>query len=185
MPGFLTRGTQRYTFRVPKPRSRTSSLQGAYEAARRANERRYQEILGGYGQRYEDVMGALQGYGGQARADILQRGESMKAGALQDLVSRGLAGTTILPTVRAGIERQTAGNLARQAETMGMSVAGMMAQLSGQRLGFMERREDMYPNLGMYYGMLQNYGRYGGGQSQPSRYMLGAQPGGGWSRRSY
>jgi hypothetical protein len=115
--------------------------------------------MGGYDQRYADVMGELQGVGDQSRADILAGGRSLQAGALQESVSRGLAGTTILPGLRMAAQRETAGNLARHGEGLARLRAGFMADLSGQKLQFMERRTDEGPNNALMAGLMQAYGQ--------------------------
>ena len=115
------------------------SYQSAYGQARAANEGRYQEILGGLGQ-----------LGQQSRADIDTRARMRESAAGQDLVSRGLTGSTIMPSVSGGIERQ------RQEETNRLN--DMLAE---RRFGFMERREDAYPDMGMYANLMSMIGSAG------------------------
>lgn len=141
-------------------------IQGAYGSARQANLRRYEEILAGYRQRYTDVMQGLEGRGAQQREDILMRGRTAQSTALQDAIGRGLAGTTVLPTMRAGAQQRTEGELRRLEEGLRAERLGYMSQLRGDELRFMERREDMYPNVPQYMALQQAQGRYGGAAQQ-------------------
>jgi len=141
-----------------------SSWQSAYNQAKQTNEARYAEILAGYQKRYQDVMGELQGSGAQEYADIGSRMRSSQAAGAQDLVSRGLAGTTVMPTMRAGYARQAEGDYGRLADRLRTQRTSAMAGLSGDTLGFMERREDEYPDQGLMTQLMQQYG-YGSNQS--------------------
>lgn len=138
------------------------SLATAYQTARTANERRYEEILGGYRERYQRAVGQLGELGAQQEADIRMTGRSREAGVLQENISRGVTGTTVLPTMRAGVQRQTRAELGRLREQLAGLRLQYETQLSGQELQFMERREDAYPNVGGYLNMLQQAGRYTG-----------------------
>lgn len=156
--------------------STLSSWVSAQNAAKRANEARYQDILGGYRQRYTDVMGELEGVGGQTRADILAGGRSLQAGMLQETVGRGLAGTTILPGLRMAAQRETAGNLGRFGEQMGQLRAGTMGDLLRDTLMFQERRTDAYPDAGLLAGLLGSYGQAQGLRSGPTYNPQGRAP---------
>lgn len=128
----------------------------AYEEARRANEERYRHILGGepealggHSQLYERVMGGVKALGEAERGDIVERGRAEEARTLQDMTSRGLTGTTIAQTMRQGIGRETGRELDRLSERLTRERLGYDVGLTGQRLGFMERREDAYPESPM------------------------------------
>jgi|SRR3990172_5772117 len=131
------------------------SLNRATSQAREANERRYQEILQGY-----------EGLGEQEAADIKQEFMGRESQDLADLTSRGLSGTTIRSDIRRGY-----------AGAMSDAVSRSRERWTLEKLGFMERRTDEYPDIGMYLQMMQQYGRYGGGTTQiprrvPSRQHL-------------
>ena len=153
----------RGTTRLPATRgSLATQYQTAQSQAKATNLARYKEILAEYQERYAGVMGSLEGAGAQERADIEARGRSMQSGALQDAIGRGLAGTTVLPSMRAGYAKQTEGELGRQSERLQQQRTGLMAGLSGDTLGFMERREDEYPDMNQMMQLMQQYG-YGQG----------------------
>ena len=123
----------------------TSTLQSQYQQAmdkaNAANEARYQEILQG-----------LEGMGDQSRADIKSRWSGQATQGYQDLVSRGLTGTTVAPSLAAGYERGKSADLNRLDET-----------LRAQKFGFMERRTDAQPDMGLYAQMAMAQGAAGSG----------------------
>ncbi len=196
--------------------------QRAYEEAKAANEERYQniltgyqdrsnqyqegaaglrdDVLGGYDARYQRNMNALQGQGQQEAIDIQRRYGELGAANQQDMVNRGLTGTTIMPTMRQGIAREQEGALSRLNERLINQRIGMDSQLSGDALsaqerlgqsiltgaagvqgdtlGFAERRTDAYPDMNQLIQLAQMYGAgggsYGGGNAfQPQMVSLG------------
>lgn len=137
--------------------------QKAYDEARAANEARYADILKGYQGRYGSVMGMFEGMGDQARRDIRRDYTNLMGAGQQDLVSRGLTGTTILPTMRMGYEREMQGALGRHEEQLRRERLGYEAGLSADTLGFMERRTDTYPDYAMMANLAMAYGQGGDG----------------------
>ena len=195
--------------------------QRAYEEARAANEERYKniltgyqdrsnqyqegaaglrdDVLGGYDARYQRNMNALQGQGQQEAIDIQRRYGELGAANQQDMVNRGLTGTTIMPTMRQGIAREQEGALSRLNERLINQRIGMDSQLSGDALsaqerlgqsilqgtagvqgdtlGFAERRTDAYPDMNQLINLAAMYGAaggmYGGGnQFQPDMISM-------------
>lgn len=149
-----------------------NSWQSAYDAARAANEARYNEINQGYQDRYNRGNALISQLGGQQRADTNQRYDQIGASNQQDLTARGLAGTTVLLTMRQGNERERSDALNRVNQNLIAQRVGTDAALSGDKLQFMERRTDSYPDQNLYSQMMQNYGQSGGG---------GGGYGGGWA----
>lgn len=119
-------------------RTLTEAYQSSYDEAKAANEQRYQDILKGYEQQ-----------GQQAVADVNSAYDAAESRGAQDLVSSGLAGTTVLPSMRAGIAKQKTAAVGRLKES-----------LLADRLGFMERRTDQYPDYSqlLQLAMLQGRG---------------------------
>lgn len=186
--------------------------QQAYNEAKLANEQRYNDILSqymqrqenmtgiqsgqtddvlnGYENRYQRGMNNLQGLGDQEKRDTSQRYTNLAAQNQQDLTSRGLTGTTILPTMRQGVAREESDALSRVNERLQRERLGYDASLSGDALsaqermygrqnegylgtsgdtlGFMERRSDTYPDFNQLAALGQQYGAGGG-----SGYMNG------------
>lgn len=141
-----------------------------YAMAQQANERRYQEILGGYREREalgEDMFAPV--YGDIERRGGL-RGESMRQG----LAQRGLAGSSLEQTMQAGIDREMAAEQARAA----LMEAEYRNRLMGDRLAFMERREDVPPDIGRAAELERQAGFHGlddAGQPPSFQDMFGPQ----------
>ena len=195
--------------------------QRAYEEAKAANEERYKniltgyqdrsnqyqegaaglrdDVLGGYDARYQRNMNALQGQGQQEAIDIQRRYGELGAANQQDMVNRGLTGTTIMPTMRQGIAREQEGALSRlnerlinqrlgldsqlsgdalsAQERLGQSILQGAAGVQGDKLGFAERRTDAYPDMNQLINLAAMYGAaggmYGGGnQYQPDMISM-------------
>jgi hypothetical protein len=184
-----------------------NEYQRAYEEARAANEQRYQDILSGYQDRsnefqqrqagntddvltgyenrYQRGMDLLNGLGDQEKRDVTESYQKLGAANQQDMTNRGLTGTTIMPTMRAGIERERQDALSRVNERLqreqlmtdaglsgdalgaqermyGQGLAGYMGA-TGDTLGFAERRNDTYPDMNQLMGLAQQYGASGAG----------------------
>lgn len=111
----------------------SEAYQTAENEAKAANESRYQQILAGY-----DTLGQ------QGRKDIDQQYKNMSGTGYASLVNRGLAGTTIAPTMMAGYAKAANADRSRLTEA-----------LAAQKYGFMERRTDTYPDLGQFASLIQ------------------------------
>jgi hypothetical protein len=131
-----------------------SDWQAKMDAANAANEGRYQQILGGYA----DRRAGMEGYGDQARADILRRGGEASAAVRSQLTQRGLGNTTVVPTMQMGAQRETEGNVNRLEDTLRQQRAGM----DKERLDFMERRTDEGPSYGQMLELLKASGQGAG-----------------------
>lgn len=115
-------------------------------AAQNATEQRYADTLAGYGARFDRNMATLDGLGTAERADINRRMDSAQARNLQDSVSRGLAGTTILPGMRTLTERDRTQALGSLDERLRRERIGLDTQLSGDTLNVMQSRNDIPPD---------------------------------------
>lgn len=130
----------------------------AQAEAKAANEARYQEILGGYDQRYGDVMQSISGLGQTARDDLTERYRQASARGKQDMVDRGLTGTTVMPNMQRGYDRDYNRGLGGIEESLRRQQADTQANLQGDRLAFMERRTDAYPDVSAYSNILNQLG---------------------------
>lgn len=139
-----------------------SEYAGSYEDAKRANEKRYENILAGYGSRESDVMGALSGYGASQAADIQSSAQAAQGSAMQDLVSRGLMGTTVAPSLKAGFAGQTARSLTDLQGQLALMRAQTLGGLRGDKLAFQERRTDAYPDPNLWTGYMSAFGQGAG-----------------------
>jgi len=134
-----------------------ASYKQAYEQARQANEQRYGEILSG-----------LETMGTQAAADIRDAYSNLQALNQQRMVDVGLANSTILPTLQTGA-----------TTAMNADMARLQEQLRAEKLGFMERRSDTYPDAQFYANLLQLYGQGNAPTYGKLSYGGGAGGGGG------
>lgn len=128
------------------------------EESRRANLERYEDILNRYRGMRKDIMGEMEGYGASEEADIERRFKEQAAKMGQGLVSSGLYGTTVRPTMEAGIEREKGSALAQLRDRLKMMKAGLQQGLTQQELGFMERREDVGPSSDLIAQLMRALG---------------------------
>lgn len=140
-------------------------LSGSYDRAmaeaKAANEARYQRILGGYDDLLSQAKTELAGLGSQGAADIntAYAGQASQVG--QQLVNSGLYGTTVLPTMQMGVERERLAAQNRLAEQVAQQRLSVLGDLGQQRLNFMERRTDEYPDTNQLISLSQGAGQYG------------------------
>lgn len=139
-----------------------NALLAQYAAAQRqanaANEARYSQILGGYDRRIEDANRLLAGLGTQSRKDIQQRGVESKALKHQDTVARGLSGTTVKQALERGVDQDVTAALARLDESLRREQLGYQTALSGDRLSFMERKNETGPDLAQLIQLMMALG---------------------------
>ncbi len=165
-----------------------NQLAGSYDeqqiAATNANEQRYRDILSGYGSAF-DRQNALLTDAGKVQGDAINRQfDSLQSKNLQDAVSRGLGGTTILPSMRRGTENSRAQAQNELADQVRQQRLGVDQQNSNATLGFMERRSDNSPNMSELINLAQALGNAGDGsqaaqvQQIPNYYGVGGNSGG-------
>ena len=143
-----------------------SEFQRAQDEAKAANERRYQEIKGGYERRYGDAMGMLDQLGGQQRADLEQSFGQAADKQRAFLTGRGLSGTSLGATLDVGRAREQAAASRRLEEALTRERLGYQTGLSQDKLQFMERREDAYPDFRQLQALAYMQGQgQGGGRS--------------------
>lgn len=113
--------------------------QEAMDEAKRQTEERFQRAL----TNLEDV-------GVQERADIGTRFDSSRSAVNQSLVNSGLSGTTVLPSMQRGVERErTAAN--RRLST----------DLAREENQLLASRNDIPPDLGRFMQLLLQQGAGG------------------------
>lgn len=157
------------------PEGLSADYQSKYNEAKGANESRYAQGMQGYTDRYNRGMSTLNGMGDSELADIRQRGEAAKGANSQKMQSLGLGGTTVGSTLNSGVDTQTNADLGRAGERIRQQRLSTDASLSGDTLGFMERRNDPYPDMGAYASMMMGMGRAGGAGAMPGgAYGAGA-----------
>lgn len=147
------------------------SVAQAEAEAKAANEARYAEGKSGYFDRWKRNVDALDTMSNQGEADLRSTGAKAGAQMHQDLVSRGFGGSAALPSMKAGLKRQTQESVNRWRDSQVQQRIDTDARLSGDYLGFIERRVDSYPDLNAMTNLAQafGYGNGGGGYSVSSR----------------
>jgi hypothetical protein len=156
--------------------SPSEQLQQSQNAANAANEARY-----GHGLSIYDQMLGMTGGMGTAQREMIRRGsEEGKAGDLQGMISSGIANTTVRQQHERA--RDLDANLARN-ELQDRLTQQRLGILSG-KAGFIERRTDAQPDLGLISGLIEGasadplggtgtggYGGTGGGSAGATRRL--------------
>jgi len=142
-----------------------------------------EDITGRLASTREDVLGGLEGLGEAEKSDIRRTYAQSGSQAAQNLISSGLHSTTISPAVqRQNVEAmqrtlgRTEENLRREklgyisnlgaqevSALQGLSSRelGYTTGLSREKLDFMERRTDEYPEQNTYLQLMQQLGNTG------------------------
>ena len=102
-------------------------------------------------ERYQEALSNLDGVGEQEGADIDTRFDSSSSAVNQSLVSSGLSGTSVLPSMQRGVERERTGAQNR--------LASMLARERNQIIG---SRNDIPPDLALYSNLMFQQGQGGG-----------------------
>lgn len=126
-------------------------------------DQRSNALQGAYGQRYDSLMGMLQGLGTQEKKDAQQRGQNMQSQVQGSMAARGLSGTTLQDAGRTMVNNGTEAEMNRINERLQGQALGLGTQLSGDALGYGERA------LGQYAGMGQQNIRDSRGDYQDDR----------------
>ena len=145
-------------------------LSGRYNTERDQSLRDYQGTMNdtnrGYDQRYQRNMNYLEGAGAQERKDINRQFDDRQRSMAADLSERGLGGTTVLPSLTSGLERNRSDAIGGLEERLRQQRLSTDANLSGDALSARER-------LGTGFSQF----RYGTGQDQLG-FDKGLQAGG-------
>jgi hypothetical protein len=154
-------------------RSPASSLASDYEAkleeANAANEARYQDILGGYRERYGESRELLKGLGERERSDINRQYNEAGQAQHQDLVARGLSSSTVGTPGQRQVALGRADALGGLDERLRREQLQVHGNQSAQTLQFMERKTEKQPNLSDMIKLYNAAGRggVGGGGGYP------------------
>ena len=174
-PGFIPTGGRKIDFRVrgydpnrglyliaqqqrrqAEKNRLTTEYQTAYNEAKAANLKRYEEVLAGYQTRYgeamtslgtsrtaitgklastrAEVMGGLKGLGEAELAGIGRQYTKERASTAQHLISTGLHSTTVAPAVQAGVTRREGYAVGEAQERLRREKLGYVSQLGAQEL---------------------------------------------------
>lgn len=156
-------------------------LQQDINAANRANERRYRQIVGELGDLRDRAVGAYDGQLAAEQAAINRRFDSRQGSNRAEMIRRGFGGSTALATMAAGIGRQRSTALSEAAARFAGRRAAADIQTTGMLTGAIERRQDVGPNIGAFANAAYQQGQADVPVSPPSG---GNQSTGGSRRRS-
>lgn len=117
----------------------------AFLAAQEANERRYKQLLNLYQDLRSRNMAALDADTKQSEADLKMSYGNALAGGIQDLVGRGMSGTTLLPNLRSGIAGRYGDSLNRLRDLAMQRRMAMDTAATDRLGGVIEGRTDAYP----------------------------------------
>jgi len=142
----------------------TEEYQTAYNEAKAANLKRYEEILAGYKTRYStamtdlgtsrteitgklatnraEVLAGLQGLGEEELAGIGRQYTKERASVSQQLISSGLHSTTVAPAVQAGVTRREGYAVGETQERLRREKLGYISQLGAQELAALKQLSD-------------------------------------------
>lgn len=154
------------------------SMNSAYKDAKTANEQRYNQINGMYGQdqtqlnsNYANMLGLVKGNDTFQKAQNDEQTQNNMGAMSQRMVSMGLGNSTVLPTMQQGVQREGAlrgmaidnANVNQQLGVLGQQ-SGAIQQSRQNQENFMERRQDPYPNTSSYLeAIMGGGGGYRGG----------------------
>jgi DNA-binding XRE family transcriptional regulator len=142
-----------------------SQYQSAMNRANQANEARYQDVLGGYQQRYQRGMDMLSGLGQQQSKDINELYDQQQGNINNNLINSGLMNSSVASTMAMGNNRERNADLGRLNDSVRQQAMAADAGLSGDTLQFMERKTEAQPNVALLAQIMQSLGvgGYGGG----------------------
>ena len=150
----------------------TAAFTAQANQAKAANLQRYNQAMA----IYDEIINRYQP-GGAFETSALSMLEGTKkrdvASGAQKLVSSGLYGTTRAAGLGTAWEQEVGAPSRLKLEDL------MMERLSGAQLGkagFMERREDEYPDPGMFAQLAGGLGEAGGGGYQQPSYQPSSRP---------
>lgn len=136
--------------------------QDQYNAANKANEDRYQDILGRLEGRYDRNMERVGNWGQTAMADSRDRAAENMGAIQANLSARGLGNSSIVESYRQRNAADLDRNLGQISEMRDSRMAQYDQTLSKDIADFMERRYDNAPNIGQIAQLAQLYGAGGG-----------------------
>lgn len=122
-----------------------NDAQNAQNDANAANEKRYREILALYGGQLERAKSLNQQISKQDILDINRSFDDLSSNTSASLGDRGLANTTIVPTVMSGITRERSAALTRANDERLQRTIKIEGDATGDLARAIERRTDNGP----------------------------------------
>lgn len=133
----------------------------AYNAANAANEARYRDILGGYEAQRNRTGELLNGLTNQVRNDTNRTYDNLNSQVMQQMIGSGLANSTQLYNQQGGVAEKRSAALNRVNDDLMNQRLQAEMQPWNNELAFMERRNDLLPDLNRYADAMQAAGQGG------------------------
>jgi hypothetical protein len=137
--------------------------QAQMDAANQANDQRYHEINSGYTAARRRADEQLSRLGAMQRQDTNTAYDANASRLTQDTINRGMTNTTVQDNLQQGNTRQRSEAMARLEEALTRERLNTEYSLLRDQLGFMERREDVQPDMGLLAQLAQRAGAAGDG----------------------
>lgn len=155
------------------------AIQQEYLSAKQANEQRYAQAMS----IYDEIIKRYQPGGtfGKAALGQLEKQKTRDVGReTQQMISSGLYGTTTTAGLPTKWEAEVGAPSRLRLEDIMME---RLSQAQVGKAGFIERREDVYPDVGAYAGYAaegaqaptRTYGRTFGASSFPDMFSIGGE----------
>lgn len=129
--------------------------------ANRRNRKREKEIRAGYDERMNAAGSAFDGLGASEINRINQERQRDLASSQQNFTGRGLSGTTLGQSAANAINQVASQNISRVNEGVQLGRFNAMDQIRNERLGFVERIEDIGPNMQQFLNLMMQLGAGG------------------------
>ena len=141
-----------------------ADAQSQYDAANKANEERYADILGRLEGSRDRNLERVENYGVAAGADLEERAAETLGNIKARLSARGLGNSTIFSAFEQRNARDLANEQQRLSERVDSRTADYDQRLTADIASFMERRNDVGPDYNQIANIAQQYGLSGDGQ---------------------
>lgn len=155
--------------------------QKALDAANARNEARDKEIRQGYQEREAKAEELIANQGALQKKDLLESYRQQGAAQNARLTGLGLGNTSVVGAMQQGLLRRQGDALTGLNESLDRNRLNVLGGMAGDRLAYMERPNDIAPDLNQMLAVAQlqgkvggGYGGYGGGNRLPQVY--GAAP---------
>jgi hypothetical protein len=168
-----------------------AEVQAKVDKANAANDKRDLEVrglLGKYGDPeglYGRTMGEIDNFGKASKLDLEERAKQAMGAIQANLSARGLGNSTIT----SAFQQKNASDLAREQQRLSEMVSDRRItndqSLTGNLAGFIERQNDIAPDMLPYLDLAMKYGESGDGQGMQGlpggqQFQQFQQPGGGY-----
>ena len=118
----------------------------AYTDAQDANNLKFGTAYQGAAQNYQEIMDSLEGAGTQQKIELRQNYSNAGNAAQNDLIQRGVSGSTVKPAVQMGYQRQQGNAMNTLNENLSRERIGYKNDAFKTILGVLNARSDPYPD---------------------------------------